>query len=86
MEEDQTDRIGKIGVTSKDQPKTNAARAGTGPTTITRESLVADLRTILVPHHIARAREIANRMTKPAESVMAAADLVENFARQGRVG
>ena len=53
---------------------------------ITRESLVADLRTILAPHYITRAREIAARMTKPAESVTAAADLVENFARLRRVG
>jgi UDP:flavonoid glycosyltransferase YjiC (YdhE family) len=54
--------------------------------TTTRESLVADLRTILAPQYVARAREIATRMTKPAESVAAAADLVENFARLGRVG
>ena len=52
----------------------------------TRESLVADLRTILAPQYVARAREIATRMTKPAESVAAAADLVEDFARQRRVG
>jgi UDP:flavonoid glycosyltransferase YjiC (YdhE family) len=52
----------------------------------TRESLVADLRTILAPQYVARAREIATRMTKPAESVAAAADLVENFVRLRRVG
>ena len=52
----------------------------------TRESLVADLRTILAPQYVARAREIATRMTKPAESVAAAADLLEDFARQRRVG
>jgi UDP:flavonoid glycosyltransferase YjiC (YdhE family) len=52
----------------------------------TRESLVADLRTILAPHYVARAREIATRMTKPAESVATAADLVENFTRLKRVG
>jgi UDP:flavonoid glycosyltransferase YjiC (YdhE family) len=51
-----------------------------------RESLVADLRTILAPQYVARAREIASRMTKPAESVAAAADLVENFARSRHVG
>jgi UDP:flavonoid glycosyltransferase YjiC (YdhE family) len=51
-----------------------------------RESLVADLRRILDPHYVARAREIATRMTKPAESVVAAADLVEDFARSRRVG
>ena len=52
----------------------------------TRESLVADLRTILAPQYVTRAREFATRMTKPAESVAAAADLVENFARQRRCG
>ncbi|MEB3981989.1 glycosyltransferase [Mycobacterium sp. 663a-19] len=53
---------------------------------ITRESLVADLRTILAPPYVARAREIAGRMTKPAESVAATADLVEQFVRSRRVG
>jgi UDP:flavonoid glycosyltransferase YjiC (YdhE family) len=52
----------------------------------TQRSLVADLRTILAPQYVARAREIGTRMTKPAESVRAAADLVENFARVRRVG
>jgi UDP:flavonoid glycosyltransferase YjiC (YdhE family) len=47
----------------------------------TEKSLVADLRTILAPQYLTRAREIATRMTRPAESVAAAADLVENFAR-----
>jgi UDP:flavonoid glycosyltransferase YjiC (YdhE family) len=54
--------------------------------TTTRESLVADLRRILAPQYVTRAREIATRMTKPANSVTAAADLVENFARLRRVG
>ena len=54
--------------------------------TTTEESLVADLRTILAPQYVARAREIATRMTKSAESVTAAADLLEAFARQKRVG
>ena len=49
------------------------------------ESLVADLRTILAPQYVARARELATRMTKPAESVTNATDLVENFARLRRV-
>jgi UDP:flavonoid glycosyltransferase YjiC (YdhE family) len=53
---------------------------------ITRESLVADLRSILAPQYVARAREIATRTTKPAASVAAAADLLEDFARQRRVG
>jgi UDP:flavonoid glycosyltransferase YjiC (YdhE family) len=51
----------------------------------TQESLVGDLRTILTPPYVARARELATRMTKPAESVATAADLVEAFARS-RVG
>ncbi len=54
--------------------------------TATEKSLVADLRTILSPQYIARAREIATRMTKPAESVAVAAERVENFARLNRVG
>jgi UDP:flavonoid glycosyltransferase YjiC (YdhE family) len=52
--------------------------------TTTRESLVADLRRILAPEYVTRAREIAARMTDPAESVANAADLVENFARSTR--
>jgi UDP:flavonoid glycosyltransferase YjiC (YdhE family) len=52
----------------------------------TRESLVADLRRILAPQYAAQAREIATRMTKPAESVAATANLVEDFARLRRVG
>ena len=47
----------------------------------TQKSLVADLRTILAPEYVDRAREVANRMTKPADSVVIAADLLENFAR-----
>jgi UDP:flavonoid glycosyltransferase YjiC (YdhE family) len=47
----------------------------------TRETLVADLRRILDPDYATRARALATRMTKPAESVSTAADLVENFAR-----
>jgi UDP:flavonoid glycosyltransferase YjiC (YdhE family) len=54
--------------------------------TTTRESLVADLRTILAPQYVSRAREIATRMTSPTTSVAAAADLVETFARLRRVG
>ena len=46
--------------------------------TTTRESLVADLRRILAPQYVTRAREVATWMTKPAASVTAAADLVEN--------
>jgi UDP:flavonoid glycosyltransferase YjiC (YdhE family) len=52
----------------------------------TRESLVADLRRILAPEYVTRAREIASRMTKPTASVTAAADLLEDTARRGRFG
>jgi UDP:flavonoid glycosyltransferase YjiC (YdhE family) len=52
----------------------------------TEKSLVADLRTVLAPQCLTRARELATRMTKPADSVAIAADLVENFARLKRVG
>jgi UDP:flavonoid glycosyltransferase YjiC (YdhE family) len=54
--------------------------------TTTEKSLVADLRTILAPQYATRARELATRMTKTAESVAAAADHVEDFARLRRVG
>ncbi|OBH62219.1 glycosyl transferase family 1 [Mycobacterium intracellulare] len=50
----------------------------------TRESLVADLRRILAPEYAIRARELAARMTTPAESVAKAADLAENFAGSRR--
>ncbi|OBB91088.1 glycosyltransferase [Mycobacterium sp. 852002-40037_SCH5390672] len=52
--------------------------------TTTRESLVADLRQILAPDYAIRARELAGRMTKPAETISNTADLVENFARSRR--
>ena len=52
----------------------------------TRESLVADLRQILAPQYVTRAREIATQMTNPTESVAAAADLVEKLARPQSVG
>ncbi|OBI80412.1 glycosyltransferase [Mycobacterium sp. 1245805.9] len=54
--------------------------------TATEKSLVEDLRTILAPQYVARAREVATQMTKPAESVAAAANFVEDFARLNRVG
>jgi UDP:flavonoid glycosyltransferase YjiC (YdhE family) len=54
--------------------------------TTTQKSLLADLRTILAPQYVTWAREIAARMSKPAESVAAAADLVEDFARLRRIG
>ena len=46
----------------------------------TEKSLVADLGRILAPDYIARAREVAARMTPPAESVAAAADRLEEYS------
>jgi len=53
--------------------------------TATEESLVADLRTILAPEYVARARNFATRITEPAVSAAAAADALEEFARLSRV-
>jgi UDP:flavonoid glycosyltransferase YjiC (YdhE family) len=53
---------------------------------MTQDSLVADLSQILDPTHVARAREVATQMTKPGESVAVTADLVEELARQRRAG
>ncbi len=75
-----------------DQPLEGAAlkRLGVGTyrrlSTTTEESLVKDLRRILAPEYLTRAGELAPRMTTPAESLAAATDLVENFARLQRVG
>jgi UDP:flavonoid glycosyltransferase YjiC (YdhE family) len=49
---------------------------------ISRESLISDLRTILTPEYVTRAREIATQMTKTEDSVSRAADLLEDAARQ----
>lgn len=49
----------------------------------TRETLVADLRRILAPDYVTRAGALTTRLTKPAENVVAAADLVEKFASSG---
>lgn len=52
----------------------------------TYDSLVADLRSVLAPDYATRAREVAAQMTKPAESVGKAADLLEDAVVQnGRV-
>lgn len=52
----------------------------------TLDSLVADLRMIRSADFGARARDVATRMTKPAESVAGAADLLEVAAQQRRIG
>jgi UDP:flavonoid glycosyltransferase YjiC (YdhE family) len=49
----------------------------------TQESLVADLRSILAPECVTRARAVAIQMTAPAQSVAGAADLLEGAARLG---
>ncbi|MBY0291211.1 MAG: glycosyltransferase [Mycobacteriaceae bacterium] len=49
----------------------------------TQQSLIDDLRKILSPQYIARAREISSRMTKPADCIASAADFVEDFADSG---
>lgn len=78
--------------TLPDQPLLGAAikrlKVGTARrlSTTTEKSLVADLRKVLDPNYLARARAISARMTRPAESVAAAADLVEAFARRGWAG
>jgi len=61
---------------------------GTGRrfSTTDRQSLVADLRRILAPGYAARARDVASRMTSPADSVTRSADLLEQTVRQGRFG
>jgi UDP:flavonoid glycosyltransferase YjiC (YdhE family) len=54
--------------------------------TVTEQTLVADLRAILAPDYVARARELATRITEPADSAADAADRLEEFARRGRRG
>ncbi|MFZ0717880.1 glycosyltransferase [Mycobacterium sp.] len=54
--------------------------------TATEESLVADLRRILAPEYVARARELATQITEPTKSAAAAADLLEDFVRLKHVG
>jgi UDP:flavonoid glycosyltransferase YjiC (YdhE family) len=49
--------------------------------TVSREALVADLRRILAPEYLTRAREVATQTTKSAESVAGAADLLEGSVR-----
>ena len=63
-------------------------KVGTGRrfSATTEKSLLADLRAILDAQCLTRARALGTRMTPSAESVAAAADLVEDFARLRRVG
>ena len=68
--------------------RVNRLKIGSGRrfSTTTQESLVADLRSILTPQYVTRAREIAARMTKSAESVTTAADLLEDAVGLRRFG
>ncbi|MGE2692130.1 glycosyltransferase [Mycolicibacterium pulveris] len=61
-------------------------KVGTGRRFVatTEKTLVADLRTILAPEYLDHAQQLAATMTKPAESVAAAADLAERFALSRR--
>jgi vancomycin aglycone glucosyltransferase len=68
---------------SVEQLKVGSARQFSASTL---DSLVADLRSIVTPQCVARAREVAAQMTKPAESLAGAADLLEETARVGRSG
>ena len=63
-------------------------KVGTGRqfSVTTQESLVADLRSILTSQCATRAREVAAQMTKSAESVASAADLLEDSARLASPG
>jgi UDP:flavonoid glycosyltransferase YjiC (YdhE family) len=60
-----------------DRLKVGTARRFSRTTT---KSLVADLRRIVAPQYVERAREVASQMSNPAESAAAAADRVEEFA------
>lgn len=50
----------------------------------TRDSLLAALRTVLQPRYVVSARDVATQMTKPADSVCTAADLLEEAVRSRR--
>lgn len=49
---------------------------------VSQETLVSDLRTVLEPQYASRARQVAAQMPKAADSVAAAADLIEQVARK----
>jgi UDP:flavonoid glycosyltransferase YjiC (YdhE family) len=61
-------------------------KVGTGRRFVatTEKSLIKDLRTILTPEYLTQAKQLAARMTKPTDSVAAAADLMESLARTRR--
>jgi UDP:flavonoid glycosyltransferase YjiC (YdhE family) len=69
-----------------DQPiwaaQTKRLKVGTARrfSSVSKESLVSDLLSILTPQHLTRAREFAAQMTKPEVAAAAAADLLEKAA------
>jgi UDP:flavonoid glycosyltransferase YjiC (YdhE family) len=77
---------------TSDQPiwaaQVKRLKVGTGRrfSSVTKDSLIADLRRILAPACVARARDVATQMTTPAASVAAAADLLEESAHTKPVG
>ncbi|KZS84198.1 glycosyl transferase [Mycobacterium persicum] len=77
---------------TSDQPMFAAAvkrlNVGTGRrfSSVTPQSLVADLSSILTPECSTRAREIATRMSKPADSIAATADALEKAVRLRGLG
>src|ERR1700758_2544362 len=68
-----------IWASAVEQLKVGAGRAFSASTL---DSLVADLRSILTPECVTRAREVAAQMTKAAESASSAADLLEDAVQQ----
>jgi UDP:flavonoid glycosyltransferase YjiC (YdhE family) len=54
--------------------------------TTTAASLGKDLRRVLTPAHRTRARDVAARMSTPAQSAAAAADLLERYAQAAARG
>jgi UDP:flavonoid glycosyltransferase YjiC (YdhE family) len=60
--------------------------AGRRFSSVSKKSLVTDLRQILAPPYVTRARAISSQMTTPAASVVAAADLLEECVRTKPVG
>jgi UDP:flavonoid glycosyltransferase YjiC (YdhE family) len=50
------------------------------------KTLVADLGSVLTPQYLTRAHEVAAQMTKPAESLSSAVDLLEDTVRHASFG
>ena len=77
---------------TSDQPiwaaQINRLKVGTGHrfSSVSKKSLLADLRRILSPSYAGRARTFAHRLSTPAASVAAAADLLEEAVHTKPVG